>query len=607
MGFFAFVLFAAAVILAIVALSRSAGAERRWEQSRQQLSRRIYDLESRLLKMERQQAAPIREATPVPAAMTAAPKAATSLPPAAGPAPRAEAPAMAHDGDAKIGAEALFAGRWLNYIGLLALAVAAAFFLKYAFDNGWIGPAGRVGIGLAIGGALYPLSHRVLRRGLAVFSEGLVGLGAAILFLSVWAGWHYYLLFPQPTAFAMMVGVTVATAIIAAGRRSQRIAVLAAVGGALTPALVSTGPNAELALFAYLTALAAGFLALAWKYDWRGLAPLLFATAELYFWGWFFAFYRQDEMATTLAFATVFFVLFAARSVLRRSRDLEREEIALMLANAGLYFVALVSMLWVRDRWGLTLAVLALAAAHWRAMRALGAEQQAKARMLHACLALAWATLAVPIRLTGKWIAIAWAIEGVGLIAAGTERSRRALASLGLGLLALVGLELCLVPFHAGPAFLWNERFLTLAFCSACFATAALIGTRADLRIGLEQRQLFPGLYVAANICLLTALSLEVWRLFSRPGMGAESGRPQLALTVLWLAYATALLAGGALAKAALARWQGLGLLGIAVIKAFLFDLSFLGRGYRIVSFLLLGVVLVAVSYFYQRRQATRR
>ncbi len=330
MGLYALVLFAAAIILAIVALSRSAGAERRWEQSRQQLSHRIYDLESRLLKLERQQAAPIREATPVPAAApaaaaTAAPKAATSLPPATGPAPRAEAPAMPHDGDAKIGAEALFAGRWLNYIGLLALAVAAAFFLKYAFDNGWIGPAGRVGIGLAIGGALYPLSHRVLRRGLAVFSEGLVGLGAAILFLSIWAGWHYYLLFPQPAPFAMMVGVTVATAIIAAGRRSQRIAVLAAVGGALTPALVSTGANAELALFAYLTALAAGFLALAWKYDWRGLAPLLFAAAQLYFWGWFIAFYRQDEMAATLAFATVFFVLFAARSVLRRSRDLERE------------------------------------------------------------------------------------------------------------------------------------------------------------------------------------------------------------------------------------------------------------------------------------------
>src|SRR5260221_6958944 len=33
---------------------------------------------------------------------------------------------------------------WLNRIGIVAILIGVAYFLKYAFDNGWIGPGGRV-------------------------------------------------------------------------------------------------------------------------------------------------------------------------------------------------------------------------------------------------------------------------------------------------------------------------------------------------------------------------------------------------------------------------------------------------------------------------------
>ena len=55
------------------------------------------------------------------------------------------------------------------------------------------------------------------------------------------------------------------------------------------------------------------------------------------------------------------------------------------------------------------------------------------------------------------------------------------------------------------------------------------------------------------------------------------------------------------------ARWQALALFGVVVGKAFLYDLSFLQRGYRILSFLVLGVVLLIVSFLYQRRRAAGR
>ena len=65
-------------------------------------------------------------------------------PNAAGPPPsgsrRPGAPRSAADWEARI------AGRWLNRIGLTAVAVGVAYFRKYAIDNGWIGLLGQVAL-----------------------------------------------------------------------------------------------------------------------------------------------------------------------------------------------------------------------------------------------------------------------------------------------------------------------------------------------------------------------------------------------------------------------------------------------------------------------------
>ncbi|MEK9178043.1 MAG: DUF2339 domain-containing protein, partial [Patescibacteria group bacterium] len=48
-------------------------------------------------------------------------------------------------------------GRMLGKIGITAVIIGISFFLKYAFDNNWVGPAGRVMIGIIIGVALLGL------------------------------------------------------------------------------------------------------------------------------------------------------------------------------------------------------------------------------------------------------------------------------------------------------------------------------------------------------------------------------------------------------------------------------------------------------------------
>jgi uncharacterized membrane protein len=60
-------------------------------------------------------------------------------------------------------------------------------------------------------------------------------------------------------------------------------------------------------------------------------------------------------------------------------------------------------------------------------------------------------------------------------------------------------------------------------------------------------------------------------------------------------------MAVGFLRRSAFLRWQALLLLMLSIGKVFLFDVSHLSEGYRVASFLGLGVLLLAVSLAYQR------
>jgi uncharacterized membrane protein len=630
-------------ILAIAAFVRAGHVRDKIESLLSSYNNRFYQLEQRLGRIEKALAgatvtAPEAESKPqpVPAAPPVAP-----LVPVVPAAPRPEPPRVAapltpatkpplsapastpplssltpprgpEKEPADVGLEALVAGRWMNYVGILALLIGVGFFLKYAFDNNWIGPRGRVGIGLLAGSALYPFSHRLLDKGYRYFSEGIAGLGAAILYLSLWAGWHYYLIFSQTSAFVMMIAVTAATTVVAVGRNSERISVLALVGGIITPEIVSTGQNHEVVLFTYMTVLGVGMVALARIRDWQTLPPIQFVASLVYFWGWYQEFYRRDELAVTILFATVFFLLFAALPVVRSWREgqLPNLEVMIVLVNSLAYVIALRVMLWPEYRWALTVAMLAVAGAHLAAERALPQKSVAGttvARVLFAGLALTFVTLTIPIRLDGRWITIGWAIEGAILIWSGLRIHIGALRGAGFALFVIVLARVLLLPLPA-KQFLFNERFATYAVCVACLVAACIFARREGVELGKQESVAFLVAAIAANIYSLAALSLEIWDVFGRtPSLGIDRGLAQeLGLSLLWLVYALALLVAGVWKKSAVLRWQALILLGVVIGKVFIFDLSFLERFYRIVSFMLLGLVLLLISFYYQRYWASR-
>src|SRR2546429_7352895 len=152
----------------------------------------------------------------------------------------------------RVDLETVIAGRWLNRVGLLLVFLAAFYALKWEFDNNVLGPTGRVALWTLIGAGLVAYGQWLVARGHRYLSEGLTGLGGAVLYLTLYFAWDYYKLFPPVVAFVAMILVTAAMLAIAVGRDSQRVALLGLIGGLAPPLLPRPGPDKPVVLFSHL-------------------------------------------------------------------------------------------------------------------------------------------------------------------------------------------------------------------------------------------------------------------------------------------------------------------------------------------------------------------
>ncbi len=248
--------------------------------------------------------APSRPASPLGERQIPIP--APPVAPAAGPEPTRPLPkGGSPDLESRIGSH------WLNRIGIAAVLIGASYFLKFAFDNNWIGPSGRVAIGLLAGVAIVVWSEVFRRRNYLIFSYSLKAVGIGILYLSLYAAFQVYSLIPGGVAFAMMLAVTAATTVMAWTQDAEILAAFALIGGFTTPMLLSTGENREVALFAYVTVLNLGALTLVVLKPWRRLLVLSYAGTLVLYVGWYASFYDSSQLHMTVGFATLFFAIFA--------------------------------------------------------------------------------------------------------------------------------------------------------------------------------------------------------------------------------------------------------------------------------------------------------
>ena len=526
----------------------------------------------------------------------------------------------------EIDLESRIGSHWLNRIGITALLIGISYFLKFAFDNNWIGPAGRVAIGLLAGIAMVVWSERFRARGYKAFSYSLKAVGIGALYLSLWAAFQVYSLIPSGPAFVMMLTVTAATAAMALAQDAQILAAFALAGGFSTPLLLSTGQNREIALFAYVAILDIATLLLVTFKPWRRLLVMSYAGTLLLYVGWYSSFYTRPQLPLTLAFATLFFAIFAVAPLVTLQPKDEHAVFAsipavLAFLNAGIYFLQAYIMIEEVDKTYMAWFALVLAAIYIFLSRLVHARNLTPGAseilyFLHLAVAIGFITVAIPIRLDAHWITIGWFVEAGVLLWVGNRIRSDFLNVFALGALTLGVFRLLAIDNFQSTQLIFNMRMATYA---VAVAVLAIVAWYASGRSDETARTIAAIAVVAVNALALIALTREVsdyftWQMspyrtsarnYDWQSAYSDIHRIQIerdfTYSALWMGYGAMLMIVGFLRSSSFVRWQALVLIAATIVKVFVYDVSELDRGYRIVSFIVLGALLLAISFVYQR------
>lgn len=106
-----------------------------------------------------------------------------------------------------------------------------------------------------------------------------------------------------------------------------------------------------------------------------------------------------------------------------------------------------------------------------------------------------------------------------------------------------------------------------------------------------------------ALVLALTYVTFEIRRLYHGPVLtrGPTTGVEQYTYSIAWLVFGVALLGIGIWFNSQRARLASAVVIALTILKAFLIDMSTLTGVYRALSFMCLGLVLVAIGWLYQR------
>jgi len=480
-------------------------------------------------------------------------------------------------------------------LGLFVLLIGAAIILPATL--GAIGPAARAIIGVVIGFGLLAFGARGARR--TWIADGLVALGAALEYLSLWSA-HAEHLVPTPPLFALMVATTAFVGALAYVHRSERLAFAGLAGGAIVPLLVSDSQAHPFGLCVYLAVLTASALALALARTFRYLEFAVFGLLMLYSPAWAFGSALSDDWTAldALAATAVFFVELAG-AVLYGSRrgtlDLARH--VLFALEVG----AFAAMLDQRPEGQLVpylagravFAVILLGAAQLRAIP-LSLREISAWWGLGGTALLAQSLLAPS---TGGSLAV----EGAVLAALAARRNDDRLRA-GSGL-AFAACGLIAASLMAADFLIFWPTYET-PFLNANFATFALFAFALGAAVFAERASRAPKrnwlsvLRIALHATAVTTLARQAYDLTAHTAFGG------LAVTLTMTLYAAALIGFGIRRRSGLLRVMGVILFFVTVVKVFSVDLSGVDVVVRFFSFLGLGLALVVMALIYQRAVA---
>lgn len=427
----------------------------------------------------------------------------------------------------------LFAGNLPVRIGVLVLLIGVAALLRYLTEQGWLDLPIEARLGLValtgMGGLVFGWAQRDKRRAFALAIQG----GAiGVILLTVFAADRLYGVLPGLLSFGATVVLVFGIGLLAALQRAKWLAIFGMLAGFAAPFVLGDGRAGPAALFAWFAILNLGVFGLAWQQNWPLLNRIGFAFTFLLSALWGVLAWSPEHELLALNYLTLFFLLYFLIPILEARRAGATDKVdPVLVFGLPLVAVPLYALIVAGDRPALAFATVAAAVLYLTSattlIRRMGRPALGRA---HAVLAIALATLAVPLTVSEYTVILIWALQGGALVWYGCRQGLRWTRLSGLllqGAAAGLWLLLFLLAQLSNRWLVFNADF----YGGLALAVAGVVSALAYQRAGAGP----------IRVGLLTAWAFFVWLLNGSHQIGvwldefdqASAGVALLALSAL--------------------------------------------------------------------------
>lgn len=482
---------------------------------------------------------------------------------------------------------------FLLKLGALLLLLAFGWLVSYAFANDWIGPVGRILLGLLSGLGIVGLGiwriQRYLHQG-SIF----IGLGAGVMLVSLFAARAVYEMFTAPVTLVMMFLTVLLVAYVSVQYRSAALSYGALLVGSFAPYMALPDEPNIFWFMMYMLTIVVGTLWVVWLRRLPYLTPLALGVMCIHsiaFWSGQLSF---DEQMTGLYFAFVFTAIFFVSNIVSIcfSRRAELDVAHLLAAfGTGLYILLWI-MITAPSSWQTLLYVA------WALVFVVGAfavYQRTAFKVpfyLYSGTALVLLGAATINEVATDYLTIVFTIEVLLVLIAAHFLLRERTIVQHLTWLMVIPVMLSLQHLDA-PAwyleeFSWHLDALSLGVVMVALYIVGRIvytpdwhGTKLTAAMAM---QLLAAVYAATLVWLITHRVL------------AEDTATGLSLVIYTISGLACYITAQRVGSRAL-HMVGLVILGLVVARLLLVDVWALSIVGRIITFFAVGVLLLSTAF----------
>jgi uncharacterized membrane protein len=489
---------------------------------------------------------------------------------------------------------------WLLKLGAFMIFVGFVWFVYYAFANNWIGPMGRVALGVIVGAVIMVFGwfrmQKYIRQG-SVF----LWLGSAVVIMTIYGARVVYDFFDPISALSLMFITTVFIALASLKYKIKSLAFIALLMSAIIP-LLTVSSGGTIALFSYLSVIVLGTVWIVSLTGWRFLNLTALIIFFLYSFPYMMSFSSsvQPESKIVLMFIYGFSLLtfiVSLLAVLRKGDEDKQYDISSALLSS---IFLLVSILSIENKSYSSLVIVL-----WMIIYSVGSflvyrmTGKKENFFIYSCISIAYLGAATAIELSGPALILAYVIEAVlvpiaiYLISKEDELVKR------FSLLIAVPI---FMSFEYMDTYRWREGVWADGFTVLFFVSVGLFILSYLNYIASRDLQKKNVVVSVMSIIGSVFVFILIW-LVSHAGINNNYGSATFISLVTYTLVGLAAYIFGKIKDSKTARVYGIVVMTCVVARLLLVDFSSMTIETRVVTAFVIGAILISSAFISKKKK----